>query len=55
MLLEILQTEMMAYFSEKLEKEGRWNAIIDALGKGQSDPYSVVKEIMATEFNHPQP
>lgn len=53
-LSNILETEMMAYLTEKLEKEGRWTAIIDALMERRSDPYSAVKEIIADELDRPR-
>jgi LAO/AO transport system kinase len=45
--LEILQTEVMAHFIEKLEKEGQWETLIDDLINRRRDPYSVVEKIMA--------
>lgn len=49
-LLDILTTEMAAYFDAKLEKEGRWTAGVDALMERRSDPYSVAREILAKEL-----
>ena len=52
-LSDILETEVMAHLIEKLEKEGRWTAIVDALMERRSDPYSAVKEIIAGELDRP--
>jgi len=49
-LLEILKTEVTAYFIEKIEKEGKWEAILDDLMKRRIDPYSVAERLMAEEF-----
>ncbi|NWF92272.1 MAG: methylmalonyl Co-A mutase-associated GTPase MeaB [Syntrophaceae bacterium] len=48
--LEILETEVMTHLIEKLEKEGRWETIIDDLVNRRADPYSLVEEIMAEEL-----
>jgi LAO/AO transport system kinase len=48
--LEILETETMAYFVEKIEKEGRWDKIIDDLMNRRDDPYSLAEKIMMEEF-----
>jgi LAO/AO transport system kinase len=50
-LLEILKTEVTAYFIEKIEKEGRWETILDDLMKRRIDPYSVAERLMAEELN----
>ncbi len=51
--LEILETEVMAHFIEKMEKEGEWEKIIDDLMNRRTDPYSVAEKIMAEELkNH---
>jgi len=49
-LLEILKTEVTAYFIEKIEKEGKWETILDDLMKRRIDPYSVAERLMAEEF-----
>ncbi len=48
--LEILESEVMAHFIEKMEKEGRWEKIIDDLMNRRTDPYSVAERIMASEL-----
>ena len=50
--LEILQSEVMAHFIEKMEKEGRWETLIEDLMKRRKDPYSVVERMMAEEIKH---
>jgi LAO/AO transport system kinase len=49
--LEILESDLMAYFVEKMEKEGRWDKIVDDLMNRRIDPYSVVERLMAEELN----
>jgi len=48
--LEILKTEVMAHFVEKMEKEGKWESLIEDLMKRRTDPYSVVERMMAEEL-----
>jgi LAO/AO transport system kinase len=48
--LEILESEVMAHFIEKMEKEGQWDKIIDDLMNRRIDPYSVAERIMAEEL-----
>jgi len=51
--LEILESEVMAHFIEKMEKEGEWEKIIDDLMNRRIDPYSLAEKVMAGEFkNH---
>ena len=51
--LEILESEVMAHFIEKIEKEGQWDKIIDDLMNRRIDPYSVAERVMAEELkNH---
>ncbi len=50
--LEVLETEVMAHFIEKMEKEGQWETIIDDLMNRRTDPYSVAEKIMAKELNN---
>jgi len=51
--LEVLETEVMAHFIEKMEKEGRLETIVDDIMKRRTDPYSVAEKIMADELkNH---
>jgi LAO/AO transport system kinase len=51
--LEILESEVMAHFMEKMEKEGQWDKIIDDLMNRRTDPYSVAEKVMSEELkNH---
>jgi LAO/AO transport system kinase len=51
--LEILESEVMAHFIEKMEKEGQWDKIIDDLMNRRIDPYSMAERVMADELkNH---
>jgi putative protein kinase ArgK-like GTPase of G3E family len=52
-LLEILKTEVMTHFVERIEKEGQWDTIIEDLVEKKIDPYSLAEQLMAEEFNHP--
>jgi len=49
--LEILESEVMAHFVEKMEKEGKWESLIEDLMKRRTDPYSVVERMIAEELN----
>jgi len=49
--LEILESEVMTHFVEKLEKEGDWGKIIDDLMNRRTDPYSMAERIIAEELN----
>jgi LAO/AO transport system kinase len=48
--LEILQSEVMAHFIEKMEKEGQWDKIINDLIEKRTDPYSLTQHMMMSEF-----
>jgi LAO/AO transport system kinase len=48
--LEILESEVMTHFVEKMEKEGKWESLIDDLTKRRTDPYTVVEKMMAEEL-----
>jgi len=48
--LEILQSEVMSHFVEKMEREGQWEKIIDDLMNRRTDPYSVAEKFMAEEL-----
>jgi LAO/AO transport system kinase len=48
--LEILESEVMAHFVEKMEKERQWDKIIDDLMNRRTDPYSMAERIMAEEI-----
>jgi LAO/AO transport system kinase len=48
--LEILESEVMAHFIEKIEKRGEWERMIGDLMNRRTDPYSLAERIMAEEF-----
>ena len=48
--LEILESEIMTHFVEKIEREGKWESLIDDLAKRRTDPYTVVEKMMAEEL-----
>ena len=48
--LEVLETEVMAHFIEKMEKEGRLETIVDDIMKRRTDPYSVAEKMMTDEL-----
>ena len=48
--LEILESEVMTHFVEKMEKEGKWDSLIEDLMKRRTDPYSVVERMMSEEL-----
>ena len=48
--LEILESEIMAHFVERMEKEGELEKITDDLMNRRTDPYSVAEKIMAEEL-----
>lgn len=48
--LEILESEVMTHFVEKMEKEGKWEGLIEDLMRRRTDPYSVVEKMMAEEL-----
>jgi LAO/AO transport system kinase len=50
--LEILGTEVMSHFIEKMEREGEWDKIIDDLMYRRIDPYSLAERVMADELRH---
>jgi LAO/AO transport system kinase len=50
--LEVLESEVMAHFIEKMEKEGKLETIIDDLVNRRTDPYSMAQRIMNDEFKH---
>jgi putative protein kinase ArgK-like GTPase of G3E family len=51
--LEILETEVISHFIEKMEKGGQLETIIDDLMNRRTDPYSMAEKMMASEFkNH---
>lgn len=48
--LAILQGEVMAHFLEKIEKNGRWEAILEDLISRRADPYSIAEKLIAEEL-----
>ena len=48
--LGILQSELMAHFLEKMEKEGDWERILDDLMNRRTDPYSIAEKLIAEEL-----
>lgn len=48
--LDILESEVMTYLQEKIEKEGQWEKIIDDLMNRRIDPYSLAERILKEEF-----
>ena len=51
--LEILKTEVMTHFTERIEQEGQWDRIIHDLMEKRVDPYSLADQLMAEALNHP--
>ncbi len=53
--LGILESELMSHFLRKIEKNGKWKAILDDLANRRTDPYSLVEDWMARELrDNPQ-
>lgn len=50
--LEVLESEVMSRFIEKMEKGKGWEGILDDLMKRRIDPYSLAEKIMAEEFKN---
>jgi len=48
--LDILESEVMTRFIEKMEKEGQWEMTIEDLMNRRTDPYSVAERIMTEEL-----
>ena len=48
--LEILESELMTHFVEKIEKEGKWESLIDDLARRRTDPYTMVEKMMSEEI-----
>ncbi len=48
--LGILESEVMSHFLRKMEKDGKWKAILDDLANRRTDPYSLVEDWMAKEL-----
>ena len=45
--LEILESEVMAHFIQKMERESKWENLIEDLIKRRTDPYSMAERIMS--------
>jgi LAO/AO transport system kinase len=50
--LEILETEAMSHFIEKIQKKGEWDKIVDDLMHRRIDPYSMAQRVMADELTN---
>ncbi len=48
--LEILETEVMSHFIERMQRKGEWDKIMDDLTNRRIDPYSVAEKIMAEQL-----
>ncbi len=45
--LEVLETEVMSRFVQKIEKNDQWDCILDDLTNRRTDPYSLAEKIIA--------
>lgn len=50
--LEVLETEVMSRFVQKIEIKGQWDCILDDLTKRRRDPYSLAEKLMAEELKN---
>ncbi len=48
--LEVLESEVMAHFLQRIEKGGEWEKMIDDLMNRRTDPYSMAEKILAKEL-----
>ncbi len=48
--LEILENEVMTHLIEKIEREGKWDQILEDIMTRRIDPYSLAEEIMTREL-----
>lgn len=48
--LEVLETEVMSRFVQKIEKNDQWDCILDDLMKRRIDPYSLAEKIIEDEL-----
>jgi GTPase len=48
--IEILKSEVMTHFIEKMEKDGRWETILDDLMNRRTDPYTAAERIISEEL-----
>jgi LAO/AO transport system kinase len=52
--LEILESEAIARLTRKIEREGRWETILNDLTERRTDPYSLAHRLMAEDREHPE-
>jgi putative protein kinase ArgK-like GTPase of G3E family len=50
--LEVLETEVIAHLTRKIEREGRWETILNDLMEKRIDPYSLAEDLMAEDRGH---
>ena len=48
--LQILQSEVMSRFTQKIEEEGQWDKIVGDLMEKRTDPYSLAQDMIRSEF-----
>ena len=48
--LQVLQSEVMSRFIQKIETEGQWDKITGDLVEKRTDPYSLARRLMSDEF-----
>jgi LAO/AO transport system kinase len=48
--LQILQSEVMSRFIQKIEEEGHWEKIVCDLMEKRTDPYSLAQHMIGSEF-----
>lgn len=48
--LQVLQSEVMGRFIQKIETEGQWDRITGDLVEKRTDPYSLAQRLMSDEF-----
>ena len=48
--LQILQSEVMSCFIQKIEEEGHWEKIVGDLMEKRTDPYSLAQDMIRSEF-----
>ena len=48
--LQVLQSEVMSRFIQKIETEGQWDKITGDLVEKRTDPYSLAQRLMSDEF-----
>ena len=48
--LQVLQSEVMSRFIQKIEEEGHWEKIVGDLMEKRTDPYSLAQDMIRSEF-----